>query len=150
MYNKITLIGNLGADAEIKQFENGNVQISFSIATSKKWKDKNTGEWKEKSTWHNIRKYGTNLDYLKERLVKGCRVFIEGEQLHDKYEKDGETKYFANVKAEIIKFLDKNENADDGGYDNVSYNNAPKQAPKADYETPPEIKDEFEKEDVPF
>lgn len=78
--NKVMLIGNLGQDPEIRAFQSGGRAASFSLATSNHWKDKATGEKKEKTEWHRIAVFSEPLVTLCERyLKKGSRVYIEGQ-----------------------------------------------------------------------
>jgi single-strand DNA-binding protein len=78
--NKVMLIGHLGRDPEVRAFQNGGRVASFSIATSDVWKDKSTGERKEKTEWHRIMILNQNLVEIAERyLKKGAKVYIEGQ-----------------------------------------------------------------------
>src|SRR3546814_1481162 len=77
--NKVILIGNLGADPEIKSFQNGGKIANIRIATSEQWKDRMTGERKERTEWHNVVINGEGLVGVVERyLKKGSKVYIEG------------------------------------------------------------------------
>ncbi|MFM9978685.1 MAG: single-stranded DNA-binding protein [Sphingomonadaceae bacterium] len=77
--NKVMLIGNLGKDPETRSFQNGGKVCNFSIATSESWKDKNTGERREKTDWHNIAIFNENLVRIAEQyLKKGSKVYVEG------------------------------------------------------------------------
>ena len=76
--NKAILIGNLGADPEVRYTPDGKAIATFSIATSEKWKDKNTDELKEKTEWHRIVCFGRNAELAGEYLSKGRKVYIEG------------------------------------------------------------------------
>jgi len=78
--NKVMLIGNLGQDPEIRAFQSGGRVASFSLATSESWKDKTSGEKKEKTEWHRIAVFSEPLVVLCERyLKKGSKVYIEGQ-----------------------------------------------------------------------
>lgn len=78
--NKVILVGNLGADPEIKTFQNGGKIANIRIATSESWKDKNTGERKERTEWHSVVMSGDGLSGVAERyLRKGSKVYIEGQ-----------------------------------------------------------------------
>lgn len=78
--NKVTIIGTLGKDPEIRTFQNGGKMASFSVATSEKWKDKQTGEKKERTEWHRISVLNDALVGIVERfLKKGSKVYIEGQ-----------------------------------------------------------------------
>lgn len=78
--NKVLLIGNLGADPEVKSFANGGKIANLRIATSESWKDKNTGERKERTEWHSVTLQGDGLIGVAERFLrKGSKVYIEGQ-----------------------------------------------------------------------
>ena len=78
--NKVILIGNLGQDPEVKSFQNGGRIANLRIATSENWKDKNTGERKEKTEWHSVAIFNENLANTAERFLrKGSKVYIEGQ-----------------------------------------------------------------------
>ena len=78
--NKVMLIGNLGADPEIRSFQNGGRVANLRIATSENWKDKNTGERREKTEWHTVAVFNEGLVGVIEKYVKkGSKVFIEGQ-----------------------------------------------------------------------
>ena len=98
--NKVLLIGRLGADPEIKQMVNGKSVARLSLATSQSWKDKNTGEKKEKTEWHRIVVFNEGLvNVVQQYLKKGAQVYIEG-QLSTriwKDEKTGQDKYSTEV-----------------------------------------------------
>ncbi len=77
--NKVIIVGNLGKDPEVKSFANGGKIASFSVATSETWNDKQSGEKKEKTEWHNVTLNGDGLVGVAERfLKKGSKVYIEG------------------------------------------------------------------------
>jgi single-strand DNA-binding protein len=97
--NKVILIGNLGKDPEVKSFQNGGKIANFSIATSESWKDKQTGERKERTEWHNISVQGDGLVGVVERfLKKGSKVYIEGQLRTRKWQdRDGNDKYTTEV-----------------------------------------------------
>ena len=78
--NKVILVGNLGRDPEVKSFSNGNRVAELRIATSESWKDKNTGERKERTEWHTVKIFTEGLVNVAERyLRKGSKVYIEGQ-----------------------------------------------------------------------
>ena len=98
--NKVLLIGRLGADPEIKQMVNGKNVARFSLATSNTWKDKNTGEKKEKTEWHRIVIFNEGLaNVVKQYLKKGSQVYIEGQLSTRKWrdEKSGQDKYSTEI-----------------------------------------------------
>ena len=97
--NKAILLGNLGRDPEIRSMQSGAKMASFSIATSKRWKDRNTQEQKEKTSWHNIVVFGDGLvDIVEKYVKKGSKIYIEGELQTRKWQdKEGSDRYTTEV-----------------------------------------------------
>jgi len=96
--NQVQLIGNVGGDPEIKTLQNGSVVANFSIATSESWKDKSTGEKKERTEWHRIVVWNEGLCSVIEQYVrKGSKVFVQGELQTRDWEKDGQKHYSTEV-----------------------------------------------------
>ena len=98
--NKVLLIGRLGADPEIKQMVNGKNVARFSLATGQTWKDKNTGEKKQKTEWHRVVIFNEGLvNVIQQYLKKGSQVYIEGQLSTRKWrdEKSGQDKYSTEV-----------------------------------------------------
>ncbi|HQX27744.1 MAG TPA: single-stranded DNA-binding protein [Alphaproteobacteria bacterium] len=97
--NKVILVGNLGKDPEIRSMQSGDKVASFSIATSESWKDKATGERKEKTEWHRVSVWNQGLVKVIESYVKkGSKVYIEGQLETRKWtDKDGVEKYSTEV-----------------------------------------------------
>ena len=98
--NKVLLIGRLGADPEIKQMVNGKNVARLSLATSQTWKDKNTGEKKEKTEWHRVVVFNEGLvNVVQQYLKKGAQVYIEGQLSTRKWkdEQSGQDKYSTEI-----------------------------------------------------
>ena len=98
--NKVQLIGRLGADPEIKQMVNGKNVARLSLATSQSWKDKSTGERKEKTEWHRIVIFNEGLvNIVQQYLKKGANIYLEGQLTTRKWrdEKSGQDKYSTEV-----------------------------------------------------
>ncbi len=98
--NKVILIGRLGADPEIKQMVNGKNVARLSLATSDTWKDKNTGERKEKTEWHRIVIFNEGLvNVVQQYLKKGAQIYIEGQLTTRKWkdEQSGQDKYSTEI-----------------------------------------------------
>ena len=98
--NKVLLIGRLGADPEIKQMVNGKSVARLSLATSNTWKDKNTGERKEKTEWHRVVIFNEGLiNVIQQYVKKGAQVYIEGQLTTRKWtdEKSGTDKYSTEI-----------------------------------------------------
>jgi single-strand DNA-binding protein len=106
--NRVQLIGRLGKDPESKYTPTGKKVCHFSLAVSNRWKDKN-GETKEATEWVNIEAWGRLGEVCQEYLKKGSLIFVEGRLKTDKYEANGETRYFTKVIAQSLQFLDKRE-----------------------------------------
>jgi single-strand DNA-binding protein len=98
--NKVLLIGRLGADPEIKQMVNGKSVARLSLATSQSWKDKNTGEKKEKTEWHRIVVFNEGLvNVVQQYLKKGAQIYVEGQITTRKWkdEQSGQDKYSTEI-----------------------------------------------------
>ena len=97
--NKVILIGNLGRDPEVRSFQNGGRVCNLRIATSETWKDKTSGERKERTEWHSVAIFNDNLVSIAERyLKKGSKVYVEGQLETRKYnDKDGNERYTTEV-----------------------------------------------------
>jgi single-strand DNA-binding protein len=97
--NKVLLIGRLGNDPEIKQMQNGKSVARLSVATSESWKDKNTGERKEKTEWHRVVIFNEGLvNVVQKYLKKGAQVYIEAQLSTNKYtDSNGQEKYSTQI-----------------------------------------------------
>ena len=97
--NKVILIGNLGRDPEVRSFQNGGKVCNLRIATSENWKDKNTGERREKTEWHSVAIFQEGLVRIAEQyLRKGSKVYIEGQLQTRKWQdQSGQDKYSTEV-----------------------------------------------------
>lgn len=102
--NKVILVGNLGKDAETRFTPSGVARISFSVATGRRWKDQQTGEWKEETDWHNVIVW--RQENLANYLTKGKQVYVEGRLQTRSYEdKDGRKVYTTEVVADDVILL---------------------------------------------
>jgi single-strand DNA-binding protein len=97
--NKVILVGNLGKDPEIRRMSNGDPVCNFSLATSENWRDKQSGERREKTEWHNIVIYNENLAKVAEQyLRKGSKVYIEGQLQTRKWQdQQGQDRYTTEI-----------------------------------------------------
>ncbi|ETI65233.1 single-stranded DNA-binding protein [Sphingobium sp. C100] len=97
--NKVILVGNLGADPEVKSFQNGGKVCNLRIATSESWKDRNTGERKERTEWHSVAIFSEGLVGVAERFLrKGSKVYIEGQLRTRKWQdQSGNDRYTTEV-----------------------------------------------------
>ena len=128
--NKVIAIGNLGKDPETKYLPSGAAVCNFSIAVSENWKDKQTGEQKERTEWINVEVWGNSAEACAKYLTKGKQVYIEGKLQTDSWEKEGVVKYRTKVRADNVQFLGgKNDRQEQrppaGGAGDRSSNNPP-------------------------
>ena len=142
MLNKVQLIGRLGKDPETRFFPSGDQQTTVSMATSRSWKDKNTGERKQKTSWHNL-VFNRGLakvaaDYLK----KGSNIFVEGEIDYQEWEKDGVKRYATRILVTEMHMLDTRSGGSSGENQNTGNSQSSNQPPPANY-------DDFD-DDIPF
>lgn len=121
--NKVILIGNLGRDPEVRSFQNGGKVCNLRIATSETWKDKNTGERREKTEWHSVAIFQEGLVRIAEQyLKKGSKVYIEGQLQTRKWQdQSGADRYSTEVVLQgfggTLTMLDgRNEGGGGGGY----------------------------------
>ena len=104
--NKAIIVGNLGNDPEIRYSANGNAIASISVATSDRWKDKNTGEQQERTEWHRVKLFSRLAELAGEYLKKGSQVYIEGRIQTSKYQdKDGNDRWSTEIVAREMTFL---------------------------------------------
>jgi single-strand DNA-binding protein len=97
--NKVILVGNLGADPEVRSFQNGGKVANIRIATSENWKDRNSGERKERTEWHNVAVFSEGLVGVVERFLrKGSKVYVEGQLRTRKWQdQSGADRYTTEV-----------------------------------------------------
>ena len=118
--NKVILVGNLGADPEVRQFQNGGQVCNLSVATSESWKDRNTGERREKTEWHRVVIFSEGLVRIAQQyLRKGSKVYLEGQLETRKWQdQSGNDRYSTEV---VLRNFNSNltmldgRNADGGG-----------------------------------
>jgi single-strand DNA-binding protein len=104
--NKVILVGNLGKDPETRYMPSGKAVTNFSIATSESWKDKQTGEQKEQTEWHNIVMYDRLAEIAAEYLRKGSQVYVEGKLRTRKWQdKEGRDRYTTEIIANEMQML---------------------------------------------
>jgi single-strand DNA-binding protein len=119
--NKVIIVGNLGRDPEIRSFQNGGKVCNLRIATSENWKDRNTGERRERTEWHSVAIFNENLARLAEQyLRKGSKVYIEGKLETRKWQdQSGQDRYTTEVVlrpyAGELTFLDSRDGGGSGG-----------------------------------
>ena len=98
--NKVFLLGNLGQDPDVRSTSGGSMVANMSLATGESWKDKETGDWKEKTEWHRVVMFGRLAEIADQYLKKGARVHIEGKVQTRKWQdRDGNDKYTTEIVA---------------------------------------------------
>ena len=118
--NKVIIIGNLGADPEARQFNNGGSVTNISVATSEQWTDKQSGEKREATEWHRISLFNRLGEIAAQYLRKGSKVYIEGSLRTRKYQDpNGQDRYITEIRAEQMQMLD----GATGGQDNGGFSN---------------------------
>ena len=145
--NKVLLIGRLGNDPEIKQMQNGKSVARLSVATSENWKDKNSGEKKEKTEWHRVVIFNEGLvNVVQQYLKKGAQIYIEGQLSTNKYtDSNGVEKYSTQIVLQgfnsTLKMLGGGSRTGDSSSDQYSSSSLP-----SDEISPPSDLDD----EVPF
>ena len=155
--NKVMLIGNLGNDPDIRTMQNGGRVCNLSIATSESWKDKNTGERREKTEWHRVVIFNEGLVGVCENyLKKGSKVFVEGSLETRSWEQDGQKKYTTEVVLKAfngtLTMLDSrndNQQSSGGGYQQRPQQQQQSSNGGAQQQTNAPVHDDFE-DDIPF
>jgi single-strand DNA-binding protein len=155
--NKVILVGRLGRDAETKFTPGGAAVTRFSVATSRRWKDKDSGEWKEETDWSNVTLWRS--ENLANYLIKGKQVYVEGRLQTRSYEdKDGKKVYATEVVADDVILLGgQAEGGGGGGRGGDEYSQQPVSQPRgaSASRTPAPARDEnfgqgITDDDVPF
>ncbi len=121
--NKVILVGNLGADPEMRYTTGGSGICTFNLATSESWTDKQTNEKQERTEWHRVKIFGKLAEIANEYLKKGRQVYIEGSIRTDKFTgKDGVEKYFTDIIASNMQLLGSGGEGGGGGGGNFQRN----------------------------
>ena len=148
--NKVIIVGNLGADPEVKSFQNGGKICNLRVATSEKWTDKNTGEKKEKTQWHQVVIKSEGLAGVAERFLrKGSKVYLEGQLETRKWEdQNGNDRYATEVVLSgpraVMTMLDsQSQGGQSGGYNQSGNQGGQSQQNQGGY-------DDDLSDDVPF
>ncbi len=153
MLNKVMLIGRLGADPEVRYMPSGDPITNIRLATTRRWRDRNSNERKEETEWHRVVFFGQTAKVAGEYLKKGSQVYVEGRIRTQKWQgQDGQDRYTTEIVGETMNMLDSRS----GGTANYSDNNNPPpssydQRPSAPASAPsaPASYDDFD-DDIPF
>ncbi|ALR05495.1 single-stranded DNA-binding protein (plasmid) [Xylella fastidiosa] len=114
--NKMQLIGNLGADPDIRYMQDGTPTVTVSVATTDTWKDKDTGNKEEKTEWHRVVFFGGLAEIVGEFLKKGSQIYVEGRLRSRNWEdKEGNKRYTTEIMAKEMKMLGKKQDNNNVG-----------------------------------
>lgn len=103
--NKVILVGNLGAEPDVRYSGSGNAVARISLATTESWKDKQSGDLQQRTEWHRVVFFGRRAEIVGEYLHKGSQVYIEGSLRTSSYEKEGQTHYSTDIIANEMQML---------------------------------------------
>lgn len=162
--NKVILIGNVGADPEMRRATNGNAVSSLSIATSERWRDKNTGEQQERTEWHRVVFFGRIAEIVGDYVRKGSKLYIEGKLQTRKWiAQDGQDRYTTEVIVDMggsMQLLDSkaDRSSTSSDYNRSSFNSEPPPERVKNQPAPVNLNpapavdkgDGFEDDDIPF
>ncbi|MEN9885436.1 MAG: Single-stranded DNA-binding protein [Pseudomonadota bacterium] len=113
--NKVIIVGNLGADPEVRYMPSGDAVTSIRVATTDRYKDKQTGEVKEATEWHSISFFGKLAEIASQYLKKGSQVYVEGKLQTRKYtDREGVEKYATSIRADSMQMLGSRQQAEGG------------------------------------
>ena len=140
--NKVTLIGNLGNDPEVRYSGNGNAVANVSLATAESWRDKDSGEQQDRTEWHRVVFFGRLAEIVSEYLHKGSQIYIEGRLQTNKWQdKEGNDRYTTEILGNEMNMLGGRQSSGDGGaYDQSQP--APQSAPSQ--------ASQISEDDIPF
>ena len=153
--NKVILVGNLGSDPETRYMPSGDAVTNISVATTESWKDKQTGEQKEKTEWHRVVMFRRLGEIAAEYLRKGSQVYIEGKLRTNKWkDRDGNDRYTTEIIADEMQMLGGRGGAGGGDYSSGGGSNAPSDGGSRGQsgggkDSPPPPADDFD-DDIPF
>lgn len=154
MLNKVILIGRLGADPEVRYMPSGDAITTVRLATSRRWRDRNTGERKEETEWHRVVFFGGLAKIAGEYLKKGSQAYVEGRIRTQKWQgQDGQDRYTTEIVADEMHMLDSRSGGTANYSDNAppaasGFDNRPS-APMSSAPAAPASFDDFD-DDIPF
>lgn len=153
MLNKVQVIGRLGADPELKNMPSGDAVCNLSVATSERWKDKNSGEMREETEWHRITLFGRVAEIAGQYLRKGSLAYFEGKLKTRKYQaQDGTDRYVTELHAREMKMLGGNEGGGQGGQQQGGQNQYRQQSQSSSAPAQQQAGGQFDNfdDDIPF
>lgn len=152
--NKVIIVGNLGGDPETRYLPSGDAVTTISVATTDRYKDKQTGEQREATEWHRISFFGKLAEIAGQYLKKGSQVYVEGSLRTKKYtDKDGIERYATGIRADTMQMLGSRQSAGDGGgggYSRPAAAPQRQQRPSAQQQAPASSGFDDMDDDIPF
>lgn len=138
--NKVILVGNLGQDPEVRFMPNGNAVTNFTVATSESWKDKQSGEQKEKTEWHRLVCYGKLAEICSEYLKKGSKIYIEGRLQTRKWQnQQGQDQYTTEIVFDDMQMLDSRNDGQQNQQGYKEQQNPTYQQPQQGFDQPQQM-----------
>lgn len=149
--NKVILVGNLGADPEVRYMPNGNAVATISVATTDSWKDKQTGEKQERTEWHRVVCFNRLGEIVSEYVRKGSKLYVEGSLRTRKWQdQQGQDRYTTEIVASEIQMLDNKTTGYQDTSPAPSHQNRTNQPPsQSSYQSPQDAFQELD-DDIPF
>lgn len=144
--NKVILVATVGRDPEVKYMPSGGAVVNLSAATNESWKDKTTGEKKERTEWHKLTFYNRLAEIVGEYVRKGQQIYIEGRLRTRDYEKDGQKHYITEIMVDEMQMLGGGRGGAGGG-DRSMRDEAPSRSAPAGE---PSGGGDFQDDDIPF
>jgi single-strand DNA-binding protein len=148
--NKVIIVGNLGRDPETRFMPSGAAVTNVSVATSKSWRDRESGEQKERTEWHRVVFFNRLAEIAGEYLKRGSKIYLEGELRTREWEREGQKHYTTEIVANEMQMLDSKGSMDGAGSPSGGSpggSSAPSSKPNS--EMPPPPMDDFD-DDIPF
>lgn len=149
--NKVIIVGNLGADPEVRYTASGAAVANLRIATSDQWRDKQTGEQQERTEWHRVVMFGRLGEIAGEYLRKGRQVYVEGRLQTKKYQdRDGNDRYSTEIVARDMQMLGGRDSGGSAGFNDAPRQQQPQQQPASSPQTADTGSEEDFDDDIPF
>jgi single-strand DNA-binding protein len=148
--NKVIIIGNLGQDPETKYTQGGTAITRFSVATTEKWKDKQTGELQEETSWHRIVAFGKRAEVIGEYVKRGHKIALEGRLKYGSYEKDGVKHYTTDIVLDNFEFLERKQSDDSSGGSSTRRSGGAPRGPQGAPSAQQAADANFDDDEIPF
>ena len=145
--NKVIIVGNLGRDPETRYLPSGGAVTNVSVATSKSWRDRESGEQKDRTEWHRVAFFNRLAEIASEYLKRGSKIYLEGELRTREWEREGQKHYTTEIVANEMQMLDSRGGMEGGGGGNFGGSGGQSGRQQDDFGPPPS--DDFD-DDIPF